>query len=337
LKSPDFNLFEQIKDRLKDRNNKEEIDGFIHLPAKVIDAAEFEFYARNVGNFDLNRQIHNAVNEILVDHRIKMSNLDRGIISSLMRESELRTVKITKSAEEREGGFVQEYFSTFTFVMILYITIIIYGMYTMRSIIQEKNSRVIEILLSSANSFQLMVAKIIGLGSVGFTQYLIWSLFGIGLLLYGSSFVEASNEWFSFSPMLFIYFIIFFILGYFFYATIYAGIGAITNSEQEAQQLSFPVVLLIVLPIIMMTFIVRNPDSTTAVILSLIPFFSPIIMFARVNILSPPLIEIWGAIIILILCILILMWIVARIYRIGILMYGKRPTLPEVIKWIKAK
>jgi ABC-2 type transport system permease protein len=137
--------------------------------------------------------------------------------------------------------------------------------------------------------------------------------------------------------MLFIYFIIFFILGYFFYATIYAGIGALSNSEQEAQQLSFPVVLLIVLPIMMMTFIVRNPDSTTSVILSLIPFFSPIIIFARVNILSPPLIEIWGAILILILCILLLMWIVARIYRIGILMYGKRPTLPEVIKWIKAK
>jgi ABC-2 type transport system permease protein len=329
--------FDTLKEELKFKVDISELDGFLVIPAQVLDTPRVEFYARNVGDFDLNQQIKNAVDEILVDYRIHQSGIDPALINALTRTVDLRTIKLKKGEEEKESGFMQEYFSTFAMVMILYMTILIYGVSIMRGVLQEKNSRVIEILLSSANSFQLMVGKIIGLGSVGLTQYLIWSLFAIGLLVFGSGAFTISKEWVSLSPTIFIYFILFFLLGYFLFASIYAGIGAMANSDQEAQQMSTPVIVLIVIPILVITFIIKNPESTTSVILSLIPFFTPILMFARVNLSAPPLWQVWCSIILTILTILLFIWISAKIYRVGMLMYGKRPTLPEIIRWIRAK
>jgi ABC-2 type transport system permease protein len=207
----------------------------------------------------------------------------------------------------------------------------------MRGVLEEKNSRVIEVLLASANSFQLMVGKIIGLGSVGISQYLIWSSFGLLLILYGGTMSGLPLNNFTIDPFIFIYFILFFLLGYFLYASIFAAFGAISNSDQEAQQASFPVIMFLIIPLITMTFIVKNPQSSVSVIMSIIPFFSPILMFARINIATPPLFEICGAIVLLILTTVFFMWIVARIYRIGILSYGKKPTFTELYRWIKTK
>jgi ABC-2 type transport system permease protein len=322
---------------LKQKIISEKIDGFIYIPAIVIDSSEFEYYARNVSNFDLNRQLRNTVNSIITDYRIRKSGLDPEIINKLTFNVSIKTVKIKEGKEEKEGGFIDQYLITLTFVMILYLTILLYGAAIMRGILQEKNSRVVEILLSSVNSFQLMVGKIIGLGSVGLTQYIIWSVLGIGFISYGMVVAGKSAQLFSIDPMIYLFFILFFILGYFLYATIYAGIGAMTNTDQEAQQASAPVVILLIIPIVIMSFVVKNPESVTSVILSMIPFFAPILMFTRVNISSPPPLEIWGSVIFLIVTIILIMWIVAKIYRVGILMYGKKPTLPEIMRWIKAK
>jgi ABC-2 type transport system permease protein len=210
-----------------------------------------------------------------------------------------------------------------------------YGMTVMRSIIQEKTTRIIEVLLSAANPFQIMAGKILGLGSVSFTQYLIWALFGMILLVFGAQVMPVSAEAFSFSPMILFYFVLFYVLGYFLFASMYAGVGAVTNNDQEAQQLATPITFMLIIPIILISFMVKNPDSTVVQVLSYIPFFSPIIMFARINLASPPLIEIWASIIILIITIIFMIWIVSKIFRIGILMYGKRPTLPEIAKWLR--
>lgn len=329
--------FETQKEELRLRVDSAELDGFIFIPAQVIDTPQVEFYARNVGDFDLNQQIKNAIDDILIDYRIHQSGIDPKTINLLTRATEMKTFKLKKGEEEQESGFIQEYFSTFAMVFILYMTIIIYGVSIMRGVLQEKNSRVIEILLSSANSFQLMVGKILGLGSVGLTQYLIWSFLAVGLLLFGTSMAALPSGLTTISPYVFIYFVLFFLLGYFLFACIYAGIGALANTDQEAQQMSMPVVFLIIIPILVMTFITKNPDSPTSVILSLIPFFSPILMFARVNISAPPFWQVWGSILLLILTILLFMWISAKIYRVGMLMHGKRPTLPEIVRWVKAK
>ena len=207
----------------------------------------------------------------------------------------------------------------------------------MRSIILEKSTRVVEVLLSTTSSFRMMAGKILGQGSVGLTQYIIWAVFGITITLYGSRLLPMSNEYLNFAPSIFVYFVIFYILGYFIYAILYAAIGAMVNTDQEGQQLSFPVVMLLMIPLLTLGFVVKNPDSAIATTFSIIPFFSPIVMFARINLTSPSGMEIGGAIILLLITIVFLIWIVAKIYRVGILMYGKRPNLPEIIKWMRIK
>ncbi|MGD9488445.1 MAG: ABC transporter permease [Calditrichaceae bacterium] len=311
------------------------IDGFLFIPEDISETSELSFYTKNVANFDLNRRIENTVTDIIVNKRLEDSQLDPEFINTLTKSVNLKTYKITKGGEENERGFGEEYFSTFIFILILYVTLILYGTAIMRSIVQEKTSRIIEVLLSSANPFQMMAGKILGQGSVGLTQYLIWALFGIGMVLFGGRVIPISSDYFNFSPMLFVYFVLFYILGYFVFSTLYAAVGAITNTDQEAQQLSFPIVFMLIIPMMLLGFLVKNPDSNISVILSLIPFFSPIIMFARINISAPSFVEIGGSIVILIITIIFLIWLVSKIYRVGILMYGKRPTLPEIIKWLR--
>ena len=330
-------VIESVLNEQKQLVENESIDGVVYIPHTIIKEGKIQYFAKNVGNFSINQRIKNSIGKIVTDHRIHQSGLDPAIINKLTKRLEMKTIKIVKGGEESERGFMEEYFTTLIFVLILYMTLILYGTAIMRSIVQEKTTRIIEILLSSTNPFQLMTGKIIGQGSVGLTQYLIWALFGIGLVLFGGNIMPASGDYFNFPPSLFIYFVIYYILGYFVYAVLFAAIGAMTNSDQEAQQLSFPVIMLLIVPLLLIGFLVKNPDSPTIVILSLIPFFSPIIMFARINLTTPSFLEIGGSILILLATIFFLIWIVSKIYRVGILMYGKRPTMPEIIRWVRYK
>lgn len=313
----------------------EQIDGLLFIPSTVEDSGKVEYYSKNVADLSLNHELRNAIRKIVMNHRIVKSGLDPRMVQKLIRPVEMKTVKIVKGGRAEERGFIQEYFSTFIFVMILYFTLIMYGASIMRSVVQEKTSRVIEVLLSGSTPFQLMTGKIIGQGLVGFTQYLIWAVFGIGLILFGSSSLPGVSQYLNFSPMTFVYFVIFFILGYFLFSTLYAAVGAVSNNDQEAQQMSMPIILLLIVPIIFNGYIVKSPDSSLSVFLSIFPTFSPIIMFARINLSNPPIWQIVSSILLLVLTILFSIWIVARIYRVGILMYGKRPTLPEIMKWLK--
>jgi len=317
--------------------SNETIDGFIFIPDSIIETGEISFYSKNVANFDINRKLRNEISDVIINKRLVDSGLDNKLINKLTTSVSLKTIKISAEGEESERGFETEFFSTFIFIFILYITLIMYGFVLMRSIIEEKTSRIIEVLLSSVNPFQLMAGKIIGSGSVGLTQYLIWGIFGSSLILFGPSLFSISSTDFSFSPVILFYFSLFYLLGYFFYASLYTGVGALTNTDQEAQQLAMPITLMLVVPIVMVAFMVKNPDSSSIQIMSYIPFFSPMIMFARINISTPSAIEIWSSIIILILSIILSIWVSSKVFRVGILMYGKRPTLPEIVRWFKKK
>jgi ABC-2 type transport system permease protein len=222
------------------------------------------------------------------------------------------------------------------------MTVLFYGQIILRGVIEEKSSRVVEIMLSSLRPFQLMAGKVLGIALVGFTQYAIWALFGLGASRYGKSVMvgfisEAQNFDFKFNipPYIFIFFVVFFILGYFLYGTVYAAIGSMVNSEKEAQNLVMPVTMLLVVPLLLMVFIMKNPESTVSVALSMIPFFAPVLMLLRVCILLPPIEQLAGSILILFLTILLMIWLSSKIYRVGILMYGKRPSFKEIVKWMR--
>jgi ABC-2 type transport system permease protein len=322
-------------EQLKAKILAEKVDGVITIPQNFINDGSFSYYAKNVADIGFTKRVERTLYNIVKDIRISENNIPTELISKITKPVSITTIKVLEGAKEAKKGFMQEYLATLIFVLILYMSMIMYGATIGRSIIEEKTGRIIEVLLSSASPFQLMTGKILGLGAVGLTQVIVWAAMGIGFVVFGSTFNLEAAKSMNLNPEIFIYFAIFYILGYFVFATMYAGVGAVSNSDQELQQLSMPIIFMLIIPILLIGMMVKNPDGPVITALSYIPFFSPIVMFTRINLAAPPMLNIIFSILIIIAAIFILIWIVSKIYRVGILMYGKRPTLPEIIKWIR--
>jgi ABC-2 type transport system permease protein len=333
---------ETLKKTLSEQVDRGELDGYVVIPASIYKDGNADFYGKSVTNFRDNGRIENAISRAVTARRIQQSGLDSKQVRQLVRRVDLKTVRITKGgkAEEDQGR-------TKTVVWILvafiYMAMLVYGQMVMRSVIEEKSSRVIEAVISSVKPFHLMAGKIFGIGALGLAQYSLWALvmgllsrFGVKMM--GLSAAKLTNARFAMPSLpleTLVFFIVFFVLGYLLFAAMYAGLGAMVNSDQEAQQLVFPLVMLVIIPFLCTFYIIGSPNSQLAVILSLIPFFAPITMFARIAAQTPPAWQIALCLALLVATILGMIWVVGRIYRVGVLMYGKRPNLPEVIKWIK--
>jgi ABC-2 type transport system permease protein len=331
----------QLKEALNEKVLAKELSAYLFLPADISEGGEVEYVSEHVSDFDKTNNIRNALNSIIIGKRLKAEGLDPNKVGQLMSRVHLSTKKVSKrGVEEDTGGtFIISYF----LVLVLYMTLIFYGQAIMRGVIEEKSSRVVEIVLSSIRPFQLMAGKIIGIGAVGLTQYTIWGLFGIGFTTYGGALIAdvfpaaASFKIPSIPAYIFIYFVVFFILGYLLFSTLFAAIGSMVNTEKEAQQFMTPVIMMLVIPLLLIVFIMRSPNSSVSVILSMIPFFTPTLMLLRVCILLPPFIQVGGSIVLMALTTLLMIWLTAKIYRIGLLMYGKRPRIREIIKWMRYK
>jgi ABC-2 type transport system permease protein len=333
---------EGIEGLLEELNKKvlaKQLSAYIFIPADIGEEGEAEYVSENVSDFDKRGNFNQALNSIIIENRLRGEGLDPKKIGQYMRPVSLVTKKVTTRGVERDTGgtFMISWF----LVLVLYMTVIFYGQIILRGVIEEKSSRMVEIVLSSMRPFQLMAGKILGIAAVGFTQYAIWGLFGIAATHYSRGLVTrvfpaaAAFDMPAVPAYIFVYFIVFFILGYFLYGTMYSGIGSMVNNEKEAQQLVMPVTVFLIVPIMLMMFVVRSPDSSVSVVLSLIPFFSPILMLLRICILLPPFSQIAASIVLLILSTILMIWLSAKIYRVGILMYGKRPNLSEIAKWMR--
>lgn len=319
------------------------LDGYIIIPAAIFDQGVAEYYGKSVTNFGENRSMQDAISRVVTEKRIQRSGLESEKVRQLVQRVDLQTFRVSAGGkEEKDEGatFVIAYFLGF----FIYMAMFIYGALVQRSVIEEKTSRVIESVISAIKPFHLMAAKIFGVGAVGLTQFMIWALV-MGLLsFYGVQVASlfapkaATAPGFtmpSISLGILFFFVLFFVLGYFLYATIYAGVGAMVNSEQEAQQMMMPISMFIIAPILLIMYVIGNPSSQASVILSLVPFFAPILMLARIVVETPPVWQILLCLALLAGTIVGLIWLVGRIYRVGVLMYGKRPTLPELMKWIR--
>jgi ABC-2 type transport system permease protein len=330
------NRREATRASLKNQVAGRSLSAYLVIDADILSTGKAEFYAANVGDFTTLRRVAGALDRIVVEMRLNREGLDPGHIQRLTSGIDMKTIKVSKAGQE-ESGFGRMFQTTFVFVFTLYMTILLYGVTVMRGVIEEKSSRIVEILLSSLKPTQLMAGKIVGVGCVGLTQYVIWIAFGLILTTVGAAYLNLGDVIGRIPPMTFLYFITFYVLGYFLYATLYAGIGAICTTEQEAQQSQFPVIAVLILPLLLITMIIKNPDGIASTVLSLIPFFSPMLMFLRINVATPPLGQILGSIAVLLVTIVAMIWMVARIFRIGILMHGKKPSLQEVLRWIRTQ
>ena len=331
---------ESIIQKLNQRVMNKELTAYLILSAEIIEGGEAEYYAENVSAFDEIRIIQDAISSVVIEKRLSREGLDPARVSASIRPVPLRTNKVTKrGAEEDMGG---TFIFAYLLVIILYMTLFFYGSLIMRGVIEEKTSRVVEVVLSSLRPFQLMMGKILGIAAVGFTQYTIWAFFGLATSRFGPRLVgglmpggAAGFKLPTIPASVFFYFVLFFILGYFLYGTLYAAIGSMVNTEKEAQQLMGPLSLLLIVPVLLIMYVVRSPDSGFSVFLSLVPFFAPILMLLRICVLTPPFIQVAFSILLMLLTILLMVWVASKIYRVGILMYGKRPGFREIIRWIR--
>ena len=291
------------------------------------------YSAKDVTNFGEGIEMRNAVHSAIVKQQLAQKGMSGAEVESVLKPIDFDSIRIEKGKEGASG--VAVFLVSFTMVMLLYINVLVYGFAVMRSIIEEKSSRILEVLLSSVTAKQLLAGKIIGVGAVGLTQALIWLAIAGAFSIAG---MTASRSMMSnvHIPMAgIVAFAVFFILGYFLYSTMYAALGAMVNSDQEAQQVQWPAMLPIVFSIILSTPVLQHPNSQLAIWTSLIPFFTPILMFVRIMAETPPLWQILLSVVLMLVTTWGLLGLSSRIYRVGILMYGKRPTLPELRKWLR--
>jgi len=314
------------------------LDGYLLIPTGILQGKAAAFHTVNPDDYQTTRAISRAVSFAVVERRLSEQGIHVDNLASVMRNSELSVMKVPQGGESEEKG--EGLRVRLSIVMILYITLLAYGVMTMRSVLEEKTSRIVEILASSVSPSHLLTGKILGIAALGLTQYLIWAL-TVGIVsTYGARVGSAvmpgaSPPNLHVPASLMIYSVIFFLAGYFLYASIYAALGSMVSNDDELQQLQFPVTLLLLVCFVLYPVISHDPNSPMSVILSMIPFFAPILMVFRITVGMPPF---WQIALSLAICAVSTIGIVrisARIYRVGILMYGKRPSLMEVLRWLR--
>jgi len=325
---------EEIKAELRRRVLREELDAYLVLPADVLETGRAELYARNTGDVITLGTLENRLGRAVIEQRMRDENIDERRVRELSSEVTLERTRVTEGGEERDdGGAFFFAIGVGTFVL---IAIMMYGQAILSAVVEEKTTRIVEVLFSSVNAFTLLAGKLAGLALVALTQFATWGLMFLGVTLYGAGAAAGSGLSLPDIPAsAYIYALLFFMLGFFVYSTIYAVIGSIVTTEKEASQIVVPVSFLPVVAIYLAFPVIRSPGSDFAFWVSLVPFFSPVTMLVRIVTETPPLWQIALSFAVGAATVVVMVWVAGRIYRTGMLMYGKRATIPEIVRWAR--
>lgn len=333
--------------------------GYLVLDSATVAGRAAQYAGRNASSLGDVEIITSVVRQQVLAQRLQADGLDPARVNALTSTKlDLKTSKIGDNGREKGSGISNVIFG-YVVALLLYMMIVLYGQTILRGVMEEKTTRVAEVVVSSVSTDTLLAGKILGVGLVAVTQVLAWVVLSIVLTVYGlpivtkgmtpdvvvdastkaaqgssaASVITAAMPSISLSTGLAL--LAFFILGFIFYSSLFAAIGAMVNSQEDVQQASMPVMLLLISSVIFMTPIMTNPGSTLATTMSLLPFSAPILMPLRMTLIPVPWYEVLGSILGVVVACLVAIWLSARIYRVGLLMYGKRPTFSELARWVK--
>jgi ABC-2 type transport system permease protein len=324
--------------RLATDDKSQHLDGVLLVPADAFTNgdARLKYYSRSATDFIAEERLSSMTNDGVHRFRLNARGLSADEVDQLLNDIHIDAVQLSKTGQQKKGG-AANFLIGFVLTALLILPSFIYGLEIMRGIIQEKTDRIVEVLVSSMSPAQLLVGKILGIAAVGLTQISVWLLMGAGVAAYIGTAMQMAGE--NVTQFLrastFVYFAVFFILAYLTYVCVYAIGGAICNSEKEAQQLIAPITMIMMLPWFLLAGLITNPDSSLAVGFSMAPVFGPMTMFIRTLVADPPMSQVAITIAVSIATIAVFFWITAKIFRVGILSYGKRPTIPELWRWLK--
>ncbi len=317
---------------LKARILEKKIDGLVLIPADIKEHRRIYFCALNISDFNTNKYIQSTIQKIVSEKILTDLNIDLKIVTEAVREVDLGTFKVKAEGTQKTTSGM-EYMMSIFMLTILFTIIMAYGQLIMRGVIEEKNNRIVEVLISSTRASTLFYGKIIGIGLAGLTQVAIWIV--LSVVFIGQSALGIDQSIINFLTLeLAVYFVIFFVIGYFMYSILFAIVGASVNTDQEAQQYAAPITYLLIIPFIIGIMVTQNPNTPVVLLASLFPLFTPTLMFMRISVAVPSFFEILLSIVLSSLFTIFLAWLGAKIFRVGILMYGKKASIKEIMRWI---
>lgn len=320
-------------EKVKEEVHQGTLDAYLVIAKNVLKDGDKSYYymsAKKVADLELFSIVYRLLNEAVTNTRFQLHNLSPQLIAELRRSTSVEQVDVSSKTGKKRGAFAMM-MTPFFFLFLMFMGVFAINQQMLTTLIEEKNSRVIEVLLSAVSPFQLMVGKIVGLVCVGFTLVGIW---GIAAYLAAASrglgdLVNAS---------IVVYFIIYYVLGFLLLSSILAAIGSACNTLREAQSLMGPITMVLILPMVGWFYFAQHPEATVSVVLSFIPPITPMIMILRIA-ANPDLafMQILASIVLLAASVPIVMWGSAKVFRTGILMYGKSPKLGELLRWLRYK
>jgi ABC-2 type transport system permease protein len=329
---------EELMQGLDARVKANELDAYLVLPEDVLAGGETVYRSRNVADQFTRNHIKDALTRAVRDARLEERGIRPEVMRAVNEPVDMKTEKVgggAGEAEDKGEGFALVFGTGF----VIYLSILLYGQVVLGAVVEEKETRIAEILFSSIRPFPLMLGKLIGVSLVALTQFAIWGLALALFSLYGVAALASGGVPVNFNLHIpasaFAYVLLFFALGYFLYASLYALVGSMVTTAQEGGQLAMPIILMLVVGFYLVFPVMRSPDSPFAFWVSMVPFFAPITMLVRIMTQTPPGWQIALSLAIGFSTVALLVWLAGRVYRVGMLMYGKRATIPEVLKWIR--
>lgn len=323
------------RDKLHAEMDQKQIDGFLWVEVPAIGKPQITYVSHSSGDFGTDDRLTTAVNHALIEQRLVHHGISAKDVAPLTDTVDIKTM-LYRQGKESPSNALSTLFLGEGMALLLTFAIVMYGMNVGRSVIQEKTSRIFEVMLSTVKSTDMLAGKLIGIGAVGMTQIAIW--IALGAIALSSAFVERWMAGYA-KPQISITEIallcVYFVLGYALYSAFFAGLAATCDTEQELQQYAPLAAVPVWLSFGMFVYILGNPNSIWSILISMFPPCSPITMAFRFTAQFPPAWQIGLSLGLLAVSIYIVLWLSSRLYRVGILMYGKRATVPEMLRWLR--
>jgi ABC-2 type transport system permease protein len=330
----------QVQASLRDRITRKEIDGYLHLPADVVTSSQVAYRARNVSNLGVMTDMRRAATQAVQETRLRTAGLQATDVRALLRPVEVSTARVTATGEEG-GSAIVTFFAAYAMAMLMWLMVFLYGVNVMRSVLEEKTNRIVEVLVSSMKASDLMMGKILGVGLVALLQVTIWVvLIATGLTIAGqrlkSGGAASIMAGLKLTPEAGLTLLSFFVLGFFLYAAVFAAIGAAVTTDQEGQQFQTFAMIPLMLPVLFFPKVIGDPLGTTATVLGLVPFTAPVANAMRLGSTEIPATQVIASLVMLAITTVLVVWVAGKIYRFGILSTGKKASLSDIGRWMRA-
>ncbi len=337
---PMSGTFVDHREHLNEQIETSSIDGYIVLPSDVVGRGSVLFHARNFGSIDVMRDVQAAANRTVQGERLKMAGIGASSLEALIAPVRVEQARVSEGREQR-GGAVGVFLAAYAVAFLIYFMTTLYGVAVMHSVLEEKTSRTAELLISAVRAHEVMAGKIIGVGMAAMTQVLVWAAFGV--LAAGQvartraqAMSDSTAQALQLDPVTAALFFLFFVLGFFLYASMFAIIGASATSQHELQSVQFIALIPLMMPLLFLRGIMNAPLGFMATALGLIPFTAAIAMPMRIASTTVPWLQIVASLVSMSVGIVVVAWVAGKVYKLGILSTGKRPTVSELLQWVRS-